>query len=242
MRQVARLKRQDYQCLFIGNTTESDKLIRSGFYSGERESTMLFKRRHPPTMGERVRVALWPRRSWSRSVRYVVKRLRRAGGSPHMIALGIAAGAFSACLPYWGLQLATAGLLAWVLRASVGAALLSTFLANPLTIPLIWSASYVLGNAMLGGAGAFDAARLHEGLRKGGELLSQGAPGAIDALTDVLWPVFKPISLGSLPLGLMVAIFFYYTSKPVVEAYQQRRSVNMSGRRQGWQANRLGMN
>ena len=190
---------------------------------------MLFKRRHIPPLRERIRVALWPRRSWSRSIRYIAKRLYRMGGTPHMIAMGIAAGAFAACLPYLGIQFLTAGLLAWALRASISAAVLSTFLANPLTLPLIWSASYQLGDAMLGGAGHLDAAQLQEGLLRSGERLTNGAPGALQSIAELFWPIFMPISLGSLPLGLMVAVFFYYTSKPMLEAYQRRRKGLMHG-------------
>jgi len=162
-------------------------------------------------------------------MKYVVKRLRRMGGTPHMIALGIAAGTFAACLPYLGVQFLTAGVLAWALRASISAAMLSTFIANPLTLPVIWSISYRLGDAMLGGSGDLDPAKLQEGLSRSSELLSQGAPGAMRSFADVIWPIFMPISLGSLPLGLMVAVFFYYTSKPVIEAYQSRRQGFVQG-------------
>ena len=145
------------------------------------------------------------------------------GGTPHMIALGIAAGAFAACLPYWGIQVVIAGALAWILRGSISAAVLGTFLANPLTVPIIWSASYLLGNQMLGGAGELDAAQLQEGLARSSEMFAYDASGAFNTFADVIWPVLMPISLGSLPLGLMVAVVFYYTSKPMVAAYQLRR-------------------
>ena len=190
---------------------------------------MLFKSRQMPSLRQRIRVAVWPRRSWSRSLRYFVKRLRRMGGTPHMIALGIAAGTFAACLPYLGVQFITAGILAWMLRASISAALLSTFIANPITLPFIWSTSYWLGDAMLGGNGHLDAVQLKEGFARSSELLSQGAPGAVQSFADLIWPILMPISLGSVPLGLMVAVFFYYTTKPMVEAYQLRRQYLVHG-------------
>ena len=49
---------------------------------------MLFRRRETESWAERLRVHLWPRRSWSRSSRYVLYRLRRLSASPHAIALG----------------------------------------------------------------------------------------------------------------------------------------------------------
>ena len=184
---------------------------------------MLFKRRKPPTFRELVRVALWPRRSWKRSALYIVKRVRRQGGTPHVVALGIAAGAFAACLPYWGLQIATAGAIAWLFRASISAAVLSTFIANPITLPIIWLLSYKMGDAILGGTGTMDVDQIQQGLARSGELLMSGAPNSLETAGTALWPVLMPISVGSLPLGVMVATVFYFASKPLLESYQSRR-------------------
>ena len=55
---------------------------------------MLFKRREAESFLERMRVHVWPRRSWSRSSRYVVYRLGRLSDTPHAVALGFAVGVF----------------------------------------------------------------------------------------------------------------------------------------------------
>ncbi|MGC2341160.1 MAG: DUF2062 domain-containing protein, partial [Methyloceanibacter sp.] len=94
---------------------------------------MLFKRRQTESLLERLRVHLWPRRSWSRSSRYVVYRLRRLSATPHAIALGFAAGTFVAVTPYIGTHLIMAALIAWIIGGSIVAAILGTFLGNPLT-------------------------------------------------------------------------------------------------------------
>ena len=80
---------------------------------------MLFRRRESESWWERLRVHLWPRRSWSRSGRYVVYRLRRLSASPHAIALGFAAGAFAAATPYIGTHLMMGALVAWAVGGSV---------------------------------------------------------------------------------------------------------------------------
>ena len=53
---------------------------------------MLFRRRHPEAWFVKVRTAMWPRRSWSRSLAYVFKRIIRITATPHAIAAGVAAG------------------------------------------------------------------------------------------------------------------------------------------------------
>jgi uncharacterized protein (DUF2062 family) len=170
---------------------------------------MLFRRRESESWWERLRVHLWPRRSWSRSGRYVVYRLRRLSASPHAIALGFAAGAFAASTPYIGTHLMVAALLAWVIGGSIVAAILGTFVGNPLTYPVIWFVSYEVGNAMLGTKPAETDINLTQGL--------------FQSSFEQLWPILKPMSLGSLPVGLATAAACYLLVRPMVDAYQHRR-------------------
>ena len=111
---------------------------------------MLFRRREAESWLERVRIHLWPRRSFSRSGRYVVYRLRRLSESPHAVALGFAVGVFSATTPFLGTHMVMAALIAWIVGGSIVAAVLGTFLGNPLTYPLLWYSTYQIGNLMLG--------------------------------------------------------------------------------------------
>jgi uncharacterized protein (DUF2062 family) len=170
---------------------------------------MLFKRREAESFLERMRVHLWPRRSWSRSSRYLVYRLRRLSDTPHAVALGFAAGVFSALTPFIGTHLVLAMLLAWVLGGSIVGAVLGTFFGNPLTYPLIWYGTYRVGNLMLGGG-----AETHEIDLSGGIFQSS---------LDQLWPILKPMALGSIPLGLAFAALSYVVVKPMVVAYKHRR-------------------
>ena len=54
---------------------------------------MLFKRRAQATRWEKLRLSLWPRVSWQRSLLYYLKRTLRLSGTPHAIAMGSAVGA-----------------------------------------------------------------------------------------------------------------------------------------------------
>ena len=182
---------------------------------------MLFRRREAESFIERMRVHLWPRRSFARSSRYVVYRLRRLSESPHAVALGFAAGAFSAATPFLGTHLVMAALLAWVIGGSIVAAILGTFLGNPLTYPLLWYTTYEAGNLMLGGA-----------IEKHRIDLSNGI---FQSSLDQLWPILKPMSLGCIPVGLALAALSYVLVKPMVEAYQHRRRREL-GLRSGREA------
>jgi uncharacterized protein (DUF2062 family) len=170
---------------------------------------MLFKRRQTESLFERVRVHLWPRRSWNRSSRYIAYRLRRLSASPHAIALGFAVGAFVAATPYIGTHLVVAALLAWAIGGSIVASVFGTFLGNPLTYPFLWYVSYKVGNVLLGGKATKKQIDLSQGL--------------FHSSFEHLWPILKPMSLGCIPVGLAVAIACYFLVKPMVEAYQRRR-------------------
>jgi uncharacterized protein (DUF2062 family) len=170
---------------------------------------MLFKRRETESLLERVRVHLWPRRSWSRSGRYIIYRLRRLSATPHAIALGFGAGAFAAVTPYIGTHKVMAALLAWAIGGSMVAALLGTFLGNPLTYPFFWFASYKIGSVLLGTEGAKNNIDLTHGI--------------FQSSFDKLWPILKPMSLGCIPVGLAIAAACYFLVRPMVDAYQHRR-------------------
>ncbi|MEL6375347.1 MAG: DUF2062 domain-containing protein [Pseudomonadota bacterium] len=191
---------------------------------------MLFGRREPLTFFERVRIAVWPRESWSRSMAYAVMRLRRLGGSPHKVALGAAIGAFMACSPYLGVQMVLAGLLAFMMRASLSAAMIGTLVANPLTIPILSFASFYLGSGLLGVGGEVPVAHLQAGLEEVWNAILAMSPAVWDTLGRVLWPVLVPMSIGFLPVGLIVALATYVVAKRAVEAYRSRRASDIAAR------------
>jgi uncharacterized protein len=170
---------------------------------------MLFRRREAESFLERVRVHVWPRRSWSRSSRYVVHRLRRLSATPHAVALGFAVGVFSAITPFLGTHMIMAAVLAWIVGGSIVGAILGTFVGNPLTYPLIWYGTYQAGHLMLGGRLARHKVDLSAGI--------------FQSSLHHLWPILKPMSLGCIPVGLAAAAISYLLVKPMVDAYQHRR-------------------
>jgi len=94
---------------------------------------MLFRRRKPESLMEKIRLCLWPRRSFGRSARYFGKRLLRIPASPHIIALGFAIGIFFASTPLYGFHILCAIFFAWVFSANMAAAALGTALVLPIS-------------------------------------------------------------------------------------------------------------
>ena len=170
---------------------------------------MLLARRVRPLLAERIRVAIWPRRSWSRSFRYAVLRFERLNAPPHALALGLAIGVFAAFQPILGVQMLFAGAAAWLLGASVAAALTGTFVGMPLTWPLMWLASYHLGAVILGEDRSVTVSELWNAVMGPG---AAAAPGVVDGVGGgglLVWQLLWPLAVGAVPLGLLAGAAFY---------------------------------
>ena len=77
-------------------------------------------------------------------------RLRQLEGNPHHLALGMGVGIFVSIMPIIPFQTLVAFGLAFLVRGSKSAAVLGTWLSNPLTIPLVYYANYKAGCLLLG--------------------------------------------------------------------------------------------
>lgn len=171
----------------------------------------MFKRRRGPLHPVHLRQWVAPRKGFSRGWRYVRARLQRLPGSPHRIALGAALGVGVSFTPLFGLHIALAAGVAWVLRANMVAALLGTMVGNPLTFPLIAPLAIRAGNLMLGTTASETA----------GEQVSnwqwlRGLSGAVDSL-------LLPYLAGGALLGILVGAAAYVLLRPMVRAYQLAR-------------------
>ncbi|MEO0635688.1 MAG: DUF2062 domain-containing protein [Pseudomonadota bacterium] len=191
---------------------------------------MLFARRKKPDWREALRVAAWPRKSWSRSVSYVRKRTCRIAASPHEIALGFAFGVFMSFTPWFGAHIALGCALAWLLGVSMLAAVLGTLVGNPITFPMIWAAGVGLGNWMLGRSADIEPARGSEE-----QLLKAVESGwdydRISVVFRAVWePIIKPMLVGGTVLGVVAAVIFYVVIRKFVAIVQLRRRAQLEAR------------
>lgn len=184
---------------------------------------MLFKSNRSPGLIGRFRLALWPRRSWNRSARYTYLRLKRLPSSPHRIAVGVAIGVFAVFTPFLGFQLLLAAILCIVLRGSILASFLASFLGNPLTYPMIWFSTYHVGNLLLG----ISSGPL-KGFQKNAaaiwESLITFSLDAFLAAVASIWPIFKPMLLGALPLGAAAGLLAYAATRKLIGAARSNKA------------------
>jgi uncharacterized protein (DUF2062 family) len=171
---------------------------------------MLFKRRTQLSTLRRLRLAVWPARSFRRSGRYMLLRLGRIQASPHSIAIGCAAGVFAIFTPFLGFQMMLAAILAFMFRGSVFASAVGTFAGNPLTYPLIWVSTFTLGNVFLGSSANAEISRLSTGAQALGKSLREASPDGVASAVEGLWPIIKPMAIGSLPIGGLTALAVYF--------------------------------
>jgi uncharacterized protein (DUF2062 family) len=175
---------------------------------------MLFRRKNPVSLGQRIRDVLWPRRSFWRSAKYFTKRLLRLSATPHAVAAGVAAGVFVSFLPIPGFHFLLAAAVGWVLGGNVVASALGTAVGNPLTFPLIWGATYELGRFLLHGR-AID----------GVEPLQVGVALRNFSFSQIWEPLLKPMTVGAIPLGLAFALVFYVVMRWTVAVFQEQRRL-----------------
>ncbi len=190
---------------------------------------MLFRRRHPLTWQQRVRVAAWPARSWRRSFYYMAKRILRLRATPHAIAVGTAAGVFVSCTPFLGLHILLASAITWALGGNVIAAVLATWFGNPISFPIIWASTWQLGRFILehGFGQAPDLGSFHPA--------DLAAKLTTYSLRDI-WPVIEPMMVGSLPIGLACAAIAYGATRLAVAAFRRRQEERLQAKREAMSA------
>ncbi len=205
---------------------------------------MVFKRRNKLSWGRWLIEGVYPRSGWRRAVSYVGHRLRRLPDTPQKIARGVGLGVFVSFTPLFGLHFVLATALALLFRGNVVAALLGTFFGNPLTFPFIAASALSLGQWMLG-AGATPAN--HETIL---HLFSFAAADfwynfkALFTVRVADWSdlqafvadVFLPYLVGGLLPGTISGIACYLISRPVISAYQKRRTGRLLAR---WKERRV---
>jgi uncharacterized protein len=186
---------------------------------------MLFKRKKRLSTVMRLRYAVWPARSFRRSFRYTILRLLRIQASPHSVALGCAVGVFAVFTPFLGLQMMLGALLALALRGNVLASAVASFAGNPLTYPIIWISTFTAGNILLDSSASAGISTLSDGAEALGRSLREASPDGVASAVQGLWPILKPMALGSLPLGGLTALLTYLIVRQLADARKRGRVI-----------------
>lgn len=161
-------------------------------------------------------------------LRFFWRKVLRVRATPHEVALGFAIGVFAACTPFLGVQTILACALAFLLRVSMPAAVLGTFIGNPLSWPAIWSASYVGGALLLGQDPTYAADHFSETANVLGATLAAPSQDTFGMAVTNLSPIIEPMVVGGLLVGLIAAVFSYYPTRRAVRIFQRhRRSASL---------------
>jgi len=182
---------------------------------------MLFRRRKPAGLAEKLRGLIWPRKGFLRTFTYFRKRILRLSASPHAIALGVALGVAISWTPFLGFHIMMAIAISYVLRGSVIAATLGTGFGNPVTFPFIWGLSWELGTAMLGGGEA--VGREHIDLLAMFQKLH---------FSELWTPVIEPMLVGCLPPALISGALVYLLTFYGARSFRARRRERLAVRAQ----------
>lgn len=172
---------------------------------------------------------LWPRRSWSRSGRYVAKRILRLTASPHAVAAGVAAGVFASFTPFMGFHFIIAFVVAYLIAGNLLASALGTFFGNPLSFPIIWASTYTTGNFIIHGTSGPSNGQGLESLAQA-DWMELGWGGTLDLISNLWEPLFLPMLVGSVPLGSCFAIAAYLITRWASRTFKEAREKRMRAR------------
>jgi uncharacterized protein (DUF2062 family) len=210
---------------------------------------VVFKRRDKRSYVKIARDFVYPKGGFRRAVQYVLHRMRRLPDQPHRIARGVFAGTFVNFPPLYGVQMLSAAGLAWLLRGNILAALLATFLSNPLTTPFIAMGSIKLGHWMLGMDVKLTFEFVVAAFAEAGVQLwynfcamFTGDVAHWDKLVDFFWFLFWPYTIGSIIPGILFSFLTYYLTIPAVHAYQKLRASKSKERAEKRSALRARLN
>ncbi len=169
----------------------------------------MFKRRVPLSFVDTVKQFFWPAMGWKRAVSYLKHRVLRISDNTHNIALGLAIGLGISFTPLLGTHFIQAGALAFIFRANIAAAMIGTFIGNPLTFPFFWWAGISAGGFIFALFGLSAEANIPVNL-------DVEAMWAI--ITSHPWDLFMPWMVGGYLLAVMSVPAAYYVYYNLVKA------------------------
>ena len=155
---------------------------------------MLFKRRKPLSIIDKLSRFLRPQKGYSRAIEYLKKRFYRMTESNYSMAMGFTCGAMLSFTPFVGFHFIIAGFIAYLINASIFMAAIGTLVGNPWTFPIMWWGSLELGKWVLG----YDSS------------VQIGQTFGMESIFYDIYSIMIPWMLGSLLISIILGppIFF----------------------------------
>ncbi len=141
-------------------------------------------------------------------IRRLYERFIRIRGEPREVALGFALGIFVGMTPTVGVQTPIAIFFAALFKWSKLASAIGVWISNPVTVPIIYSVSYLAGAKILGLDPVFNMPLSPTWSTL--KAMLQKAPQAFGAMT-----------VGGMIIGIPIALISYYLAYVALEKYQK---------------------
>jgi uncharacterized protein len=144
-----------------------------------------------------------------------LRKLLKVKDTPEALARGLAVGFFFGVSLFWGLQIALAVLVSYLVRGNKVVAAAMTAISNPLTTLPLYSLCYLIGHMIVGGEDAIpDFAAVH----------------SLDGFL-ALGPHFLITMLvGTTLVGAAGAIAFYFSSNRLLAVLRRWHESRSSGK------------
>ena len=135
-----------------------------------------------------------------------IRNLVKVKDTPEALARGLAVGFFFGVSFFWGLQIALAVLVSYLVRGNKVVAAAMTAISNPLTSLPLYSLCYLVGHVLVGGEDALpDFATLH----------------SIDGFLALGPHFFVTMLVGTTIVGAVGAVVVYFSSNRLLGALRQ---------------------
>ena len=156
-----------------------------------------------------------------KTLRYFYYRSVRLHGKPHEVAMGMAIGLAVGMTPTMGIQMPIAVGIAALMGHSKIAAGVGVWITNPVTAPVIYLITYLLGAFVLGYP-----------LKP-----PDGFVHSITHLNTLTWQIFLPLSVGGLVSAVPTAVTGYWLTYQAVVGYRLKIKHRRASRLHRWKWN-----
>ncbi|MBI5326692.1 MAG: DUF2062 domain-containing protein [Deltaproteobacteria bacterium] len=141
-------------------------------------------------------------------------KIVRIDDPPYKIARGVAIGVFMGIFPTFGLGIILAIIAAYILKANRAAAVLGSFIMNPLTTPFFWTLSALVGTVIF--------------REESGQVLS-GIKNH-HFLNGIGW-AYVVFLAGNLVVSTLFAALSYFITKKWVVEHRKHKAMKMLAKR-----------
>ena len=138
-------------------------------------------------------------------------KLTKISDTPHSISLGFAIGVFMAFNPFIGFHIILALFFSWLLGANYFSSVLGTFIGTPITYPLMWIFSILVGGIFFN-IGIVNFSDFEKVSFYSWEFF------------DLIKPFFWAFIAGSTILGFISGFLSYFLTKKIIIFYRKRKS------------------